>query len=116
MYYILGNSKQYLFNYCSSKSMGWVSALHKDELLALVYLKQMQRGPFEKIKRIIVSEIRKRIIGNHRTEGWFGFYSFCGSLELSPAVFLPLLAQLPPRVSCLLVKEKQPAANQVEKE
>ena len=39
-----------------------------------------------------------------------------GALELSPAVALPLLAQMPPRVNCLLEKEQEPTASKVGEE
>ena len=39
-----------------------------------------------------------------------------GALQLSPAVSLPLLAKLPPRVNCSLKEKQQGAANKVEEE
>ena len=39
-----------------------------------------------------------------------------GSLQLPPALSLPLLAKLPPRVEGFLKEEKQAAANEVEQE
>ena len=39
-----------------------------------------------------------------------------GSLQLPPALSLPLLAELPPRVEGFLKEEKQAAADKVEEE
>ena len=49
-------------------------------------------------------------------DGWLSLDPSLGALELSPAVALPLLAQVPPRVNCLLKKEQHPTASNVEKE
>ena len=49
-------------------------------------------------------------------EGLLSLDPSLGALELSPAVALPLLAQMPPRVNCLLKEEQQPAARKVEEE
>ena len=47
-------------------------------------------------------------------DGWHTPFSFFRSLKLSPAVSLPLLTQIPPRVNCLLKEEQQAAARQGE--
>ena len=49
-------------------------------------------------------------------EGWLSLDPPLGALELSPAVALPLLAQMPPRVNCLLKKEQPPTASKVKEE
>ena len=46
--------------------------------------------------------------------GWLRLYAPFGSLKFPPAVSLPLLAQLPPRMEGLLEQEQQAAATEVE--
>ena len=48
--------------------------------------------------------------------GWLSLDPPLGALELSQAVALPLLAQMPPRVNCLLKEEQPPTASKVKEE
>ena len=49
-------------------------------------------------------------------KSWFNLDPPLGALQLSPAVSLPLLAKLPPRVNCFLEEKQQPAADKVEED